>query len=572
MLVKDIKNFYNNYIKDAESFANALRTEPMPRPTEELFSEFETCGNRVRYEAVYFGRRKFLTTFGLAVYLHHRREDIARLEEIILDICSEECWALPAHVNRKDNSDWRNTIDLFASETAQTLAHMSVLFANELSGNTIDKIKKEVFSRVLTPFLQSKPPYADWEKLYNNWNAVCCGNVGSAGLYLIEDEKQKRELAERIASAMEKYYIESFGDDGACEEGLGYWVYGFTYYILFMDQVKTCFNDIVYLKPERLEQMAYFQQKCYFEGGRTISFSDGDSHTAFPMGLTCRLAFEYPKVEFPDINFAQKYDGDACWRWIGMFWTLTYTDAFIKAVESGRAFANPISASGAYYLADAEWAVMRKAGSAIAAKGGNNGESHNHNDVGSFFYMVGDECFLDDLGAGEYTRDYFSKKRYEIFCNRGLSHNIPIIDEIDQRAGANYCASDFKLQEEKLIEIEFSKAYGIEALKSLKRSIYLEDDGGLTVCDEVQACANVSFEENLITLLPVRAAGDGVIICGKNHDVRVSVSGVVGEPQITAVSHSDHSGKETRVYRICWRSAKALGTIRCEIRASVVKS
>lgn len=56
----------------------------------------------------------------------------------------------------------------------------------------------------------------------------------------------------------------------------------------------------------------------------------------------------------------------------------------------------------------------------MAAKGGNNGEPHNHNDVGSFFYLVGDEMLLTDLGAGEYTKEYFHEGRYRILCNNSL--------------------------------------------------------------------------------------------------------------------------------------------------------
>ena len=64
----------------------------------------------------------------------------------------------------------------------------------------------------------------------------------------------------------------------------------------------------------------------------------------------------------------------------------------------------------------------------MAAKGGNNGESHNHNDVGSFLYLAGDEMLLTDLGAGEYTRDYFGEKRYDILCNHSFGHSVPVID------------------------------------------------------------------------------------------------------------------------------------------------
>ena len=60
-----------------------LRDRPMREETEELFAFFETTGNRLQYEDVYFERRKYLATFGLACYLERRPEDIKKMEEIL---------------------------------------------------------------------------------------------------------------------------------------------------------------------------------------------------------------------------------------------------------------------------------------------------------------------------------------------------------------------------------------------------------------------------------------------------------------------------------------------------------
>ena len=228
-----IKEYVAQYEKEVRKLADQLRNECMSQTTEELFSEFETNGNRIRYEAVYFGRRKFLSVLGLASVIWREKEDIQKLEEVIREICAEECWALPAHVRRKENPNWRGVIDLFASETGQTLAHITTLLKDELSEDVIALAQNEVKARILKPFIESKVPYASWEQATNNWNAVCCGNVGSAALLLMKEGTEKKKLLERLNYALENYYLEGFGMDGACQEGLGYWVYGFTYFTLF---------------------------------------------------------------------------------------------------------------------------------------------------------------------------------------------------------------------------------------------------------------------------------------------------------------------------------------------------
>ena len=50
--------------------------------------------------------------------------------------------------------------------------------------------------------------------------------------------------------------------------------------------------------------------------------------------------------------------------------------------------------------------------------------------------------FLDDLGAGEYTKDYFSEKRYEVFCNRGESTIFRSLEILIKRQERNIVPTD----------------------------------------------------------------------------------------------------------------------------------
>lgn len=549
-----IKEYVAQYEKEVRKLADQLRNECMSQTTEELFSEFETNGNRIRYEAVYFGRRKFLSVLGLASVIWREKEDIQKLEEVIREICAEECWALPAHVRRKENPNWRGVIDLFASETGQTLAHITTLLKDELSEDVIALAQNEVKARILKPFIESKVPYASWEQATNNWNAVCCGNVGSAALLLMKEGTEKKKLLERLNYALENYYLEGFGMDGACQEGLGYWVYGFTYFTLFALAQREYDPSKDLMASEKVNAIAHFQQKCYFAGGRTVSFSDGDSRGTYPMGLTCCLADQYSDIRFPDTSYVQKLDGDSCWRWVGIYWNWYWTHRYLDDVQNKKVEEpKPLEQSGACVLQDAQWCILRGAKqTAVIAKGGNNGEPHNHNDVGSFHYLVDGEAFLDDLGAGEYTKDYFSEKRYEVFCNRGESHNIPIIGDVDQKAGKEYCADRFELTKDRNILISFAKAYGIEAQK-VYREIWLDENTGkLTVCDYIQCRPGVEVHENLVTRLPVSVENDSVVIHGEKHCVILHAEGRKGEFKIKTVEHFNHQGILENINIIRW--------------------
>ena len=60
--------------------SNQLRDEMIARASRELFDEYEITGNRLRYEEGCFKRREFLSTFGLASVIWHKKEDIENLE------------------------------------------------------------------------------------------------------------------------------------------------------------------------------------------------------------------------------------------------------------------------------------------------------------------------------------------------------------------------------------------------------------------------------------------------------------------------------------------------------------
>lgn len=573
-VLDEIKQYSLQYEKDVRSLADRLRDQQMPEPTEKLFAEFETCGNRLRYEKIYFGRRKFLSVFGLASVIWHQKEDIRKLEEVMIGICSERCWALPAHVNRKTDPNWSRTIDLFASETAQSLAHLTVLLAGELSEEVTALVRREVSARVLTPFMESEVPY-NWEQLYNNWNAVCCGNVGSTGLLLLPDGQEKEILLSRITQGLTQYYLGSFGMDGACQEGLGYWVYGFTYLTLFALGLKEHDPSRDLMKLPKTREIALFQQKCYFEGGRTVSFSDGDSHGIYPMGLTCCLADQYDGIRFPDPACAQKLDGDACWRWIPIYWNWYWTNRYLADVDAGKVLPpQRTKQEGAAYLEDAQWCILRGPHhSAVIAKGGNNGESHNHNDVGSFYYLADGEAFLDDLGAGEYTKDYFSDKRYEIFCNRGKSHNIPIINGIDQKAGEKYRSDRFEFDEKQDISISFARAYGLDSVKSLFRSIHLDQDtGDLTVTDQILCDPSDEIIENLVTRLPVELLDGQAVIRGSRSSAVLTAEGAAENFRLEEVEHSNHSGEPETIRVISWPVERKDGKCQSTIHLCVNKN
>lgn len=574
-----MKNFHKTYKEQVLHLADEMRNQPLPEPTEELFALFETTGNRIKYEEVYFGRRKFLAVFGMAAMIFGRDEDVAKLEEIILSVCDEECWALPAHVNRRDDKNWRTTVDLFASETAQTLAEIvSLVNENErkLPKELCERVHTEIERRVFTPFFSSKPNYGCWECAGHNWNAVCAGGIGSACLYLMagKEEERLQKCLDRLCNSL-TYYLDGFEEDGACMEGIGYFTYGMTYFVGFAEQLYRYSNGKTDLfDNEKLKKIAQFQQKMYFGCGQTISFSDGEMHARFRMGLTRFLAEKYDGVRVPNEALAADFETDTCYRFMGLCRDYLWTKNMEHAVGSGTNTVNgteemvtekTAKKESAFtvrhdILPSAQWSICESAnGVGMAIKGGNNAEPHNHNDVGSFLYIVGGEQLVTDLGAGEYTKDYFGADRYEILCNSSMGHSVPLPNGKIQQNGEWHRATAFEADGKGNTKINFSAAYPIGNIRHLERETRFSlEDGSLLVTDTFEMpIRSARFIEQVVTQGEVTVEwhpeGESIVKIKKgNAECVLTFPKEIHHLYCMEQEHSNHEGEKEIVRLIRW--------------------
>ncbi|MCB5237325.1 heparinase II/III family protein [Niallia circulans] len=391
------------------------------------YKKYLSIGERLTFENAYFQRRKQLTTLALAYYL--RKDDKVKemLEQVIWDICDEYSWALPAHlpiIKDKYSRESPRWIDLFAAETAGALAEIMELLGNDLSDFLIDRMEDEIERRVLIPFEQKK---WKWEKMENNWSAVIAGSIGIVVLNLLEKNSvRQRGILDRLDGSF-RSYLSGFGADGACLEGVGYWGYGFGYYIYFAEKYRNLLGDDYYLSIDKVKKIAEFPFHAMVNKNSYVPFSDY-SQPELPSGLLSFCSQEFG-VKIPPLETISSLDFDHCYRFAHIYRNLLWTTASIKEEQKD----NDI-----HFFEQAEWITARlpKSNLYFAAKGGNNQESHNHNDIGHFIFGSMDTLFLTDLGAGEYTKDYFDeKKRYKFLTTSSEGHSLPIINEQFQENG-----------------------------------------------------------------------------------------------------------------------------------------
>lgn len=100
----------------------------------------------------------------------------------------------------------------------------------------------------------------------------------------------------------------------------------------------------------------------------------------------------------------------------------------------------------------------------MAAKGGYNAESHNHNDAGTFSLWYKNTPVFIDAGVGTYTRQTFGPERYSIWTMRSKYHNLPTINGVEQNFGKEFKATDLKVNAtKKQVSMNIASAYPAEA-------------------------------------------------------------------------------------------------------------
>lgn len=541
-------------IAELRSEAERLLAVPAEELTYSLFSLFQRKGSRLAYERVYFEKRRRLCTFALLSLLEPECE---RYEAALLDaiwaICGEVTWCLPAHLG--EDQSVAAAIDLFSAETGFALAELRLLFGERLPPLVRTVIAELVNNRLFKPFLENGP-YA-WEEAEHNWSAVCAGSIGSAALLLLNEQAERERLA-RILERTQRcmgFYLRGFGDDGACLEGLGYWNYGFGYFVYYADLLSgRSGGTLDWFGEDKVRRIAGFQHKCFLGGKAVVNFSDALPQGSVHIGLSRYLAGKYAEVQSPPLSLRADFREDHCSRWAPALRNLLWRR---KAGESAD------WKPGDYVLGDAGWLISRSVSAhgsfGFAAKGGHNDEPHNHNDLGHFILAGGGTFFLSDLGCGEYTKDYFGEGRYGYDCNGSQGHSVPIIDDGFQAAGRGRAAAILSREvsgREVRMSAELSAAYECRTLDSFSRTwtwrktawpeLELRDEFRLSVSPK-------RLTERFVSLIkPVRTGEPGMLLLPSEGGMGLELhydSGRLGA-EVSERAFRNHFGEDALWYAI----------------------
>lgn len=469
-----------DYIRLGDSCVN-MPWEAIPN---KVFAEFRTTGNRTHYEEMSFDIRKQFVCLVMAEIMQGKGRflpSICRGLHYFME--KEPWWGIPAHYPKAKPERGIQPVDLFNAETSDMLAWTLYMLDKQIGNKEkglCDSVRKEIERRFLHPTLYEKQ---GWKHNANNWNTwitanwlqtvLICGQAHKKGENGLDDEC--KAAFEGVKQCL-RTFLKGYPDDGGCEEGVGYWdcagacFFESLFFMQFAPEEARLSLDAAQRK--KVEAMGKFITTMYIDNLNFVNFSDAQAHNVpninilFPYGeylgnepmkqLAAYVGKTFDYLEKPSTLFLRSGNYPKLGRELMLLSMLGKYQA-TEAVQPHTEDA---------YLENSQIMVASNQDWLLAAKGGNNAESHNHNDIGNFIVYHQQKPVVIDLGRDTYTSQSFSNRRFELMNCRSAYHNVPMINGLEQKDGRQYRASLVShraMATESTIQMNLEKAYPQEA-------------------------------------------------------------------------------------------------------------
>ena len=299
-------------------------------------------------------------------------------------------------------------------------------------------------------------------------------------LFLEQSPRRRCDLLARSMRMLDSY-LAVMPKDGGCDEGAGYFnVAGSS----LLDCLEAIYDatggKVSFYHEEHIRNIGTYPVKAHIAGPYYLNFADCDCKPTINDMPLVRYGMRTGNMELAALGAAiHEMNGGIIRvqdtpqmnrRLYGIF------DQIPELPE--------ISMPAYMEMPNLQVYAWRKGSIYAAIKGGCNGESHNHNDVGTFIVYVDGPPQVVDMGNMLYTAKTFGPERYTLPNTRSGNHNLPIIGDVEQQEGVQYCA-EVIYADDTGAEFELAAAYPKEAGAMSIRRTFTPSETGVELHDTI---------------------------------------------------------------------------------------
>lgn len=343
-------------------------------------------------------------------------------------------------------------IDHVASECCGLLSVIYYMLGSKLdaiSPHIRKRMKLELQRRITIPYLEND---FYWLKRTNNWNAWCNSNCLMVYL-LVEDDAERRTAGIRKIMGSLDVFLAAYPPDGGCDEGPNYWPAGPGCLLDALELLHQASNGKIDIFQEhKIHEMGKFPYRIYIGRHQPgshyyVNFADAYAYHSLPENVIYRFGRRTNEESVRRFgafvmqeNMLQKIHESTGWLYRKLHTIFDYDE--IMSTEPLEFPESEVWLSDLQVMTARDMGERFGTGFFLAAKGGHNAENHNHNDVGQFVVYHNGNPVIVDMGAEEYKDKTFSSERYEVPNMNSGYHNLPTVNNFNQKDGRLYAAKN----------------------------------------------------------------------------------------------------------------------------------
>lgn len=443
-------------------------------------------------------------------------------------------------------SNWNPSHFLDVAEMTAAVAIGYDWLYPQLSEKSRKQIANAIKDKGLLPSMQKR--YNSWLGGNNNWNQVCNGGItfGALALYELQPEESAGLINRALESIRKPMTV--YVNNGAYPEGYGYWIYGTTYNVLFIDMLETIWkkdfglcevpgflntasfmqhmegtakavNKLAVKSLERVTESKQASLQCF-------NFADNGSSTVVnPVmywfaGKTKNPSLIWRELDKLEILEQRKDPSLIKDRYLPMLlvWSKDLSFQEVTTPVEQMYTGQGKSALGIMRTSwDSDNAIY------LGVKGGTPKESHGHMDIGSFVMEADGIRWAMDFGAQDYNSleskgiDLWNmtqeSPRWDVFRYNNMAHNTLTINGKKQIiAGHAPIENIIEREGQMSVSMDLTSLYQTE-VSSLKRGAGIIDNEYVLIRDEIKTGNKAaSVRWNLLTAATPQIVDDHTIV------------------------------------------------------------